>query len=91
MEPHLDRVELGRIGGQIHHLYSPFLSKLHRLFFVVNGAVIHYQPFLTVLVLFELIELFKQLSNEVQILVLSVGSFDDPPVCEAFFSDDSYQ
>ena len=80
VEPHLDRVELGGVGGQVHHLHVPLFSQLHGLLLVVDGAVVHYQPLLPLLVLLYLVELFEELLDEVQVLVLAVGALDDAPV-----------
>lgn len=91
VEPHLDRVQLRRIGWQVHHIDPPLLSQPHRLLLVVNGTVIHNQPLLPVFILFHLIKLFKQFFDEVQVFVLSVGAFNDPPVGGSFFSDDGDQ
>ena len=80
VEPHLDRVELGGVGGQVHHLHVPLFSQLHGLLLVVDGAVVHYQPLLPLLVLLYFVELFEELLDEVQVLVLAVGALDDAPV-----------
>ena len=88
MEPHFYGVELRRIGWQVHHVHIPFLSQLHRLFLVVDGAVVHNQPLLSVWVLLQLIQLFEKFFDEIKVLVLSVGTFDDAPVSESVFADD---
>lgn len=48
MEPHLNGIELGRVGRQVHDLDIPFLSKIHGLLLVMNSAVIHNQPYLPI-------------------------------------------
>ena len=57
----------------------------------MDGTVVHYQPFLTVSLLFQLIYFFEHFKEEFYVLVLSVGSFDNTPVGKSFLADDSDQ
>ncbi len=45
MEPVLDGVELGRVGGQIEHVDAVLFGQIDGLLFVVDCAVVHYDPF----------------------------------------------
>lgn len=88
VEPHFDGVELRGVGGQVHDVDVPLFGQLHGLLLVVDGAVVHDEPLLPVLVVPELVEFLEELLDEVEVLILAVGALDDAPVGESLLADD---
>jgi hypothetical protein len=55
MEPHFNRVQLWRVSWKEHHVDVPLLGHFESFFLVVNCTVVHYQPFLSMFFLIQLV------------------------------------
>lgn len=92
---------MGGVGRQEKDLDVAFLREVRGLLFVVDCAIIEYQPFLFLalfavpLFLSHLVHFFpdsgEHLLDEVEELVFAVGAFNYPPVSQAVFRYDGYQ
>lgn len=65
------------------------LGQVDGLLLIVDGAIVHHDPFLLgVFLLLLLVDLLEQLTDEVEVLEFAVVALDEAPVGESVNADD---